>query len=171
VTAAKMARLGVETGADLRAMSLEFLQHNFGSSGLYYYNLARAICHRQVKADRPYKSISAEDTFFEDIVAEDALLAELERISHVLWPRIEAKSLAGRTVNLKVKYQDFQIVTRARSLDRPVGSRREMLEIGSALLRSLLPAEKGIRLLGLGLSNLHQGQAPSPEPREFALPL
>ncbi|HLL58861.1 MAG TPA: DNA polymerase IV [Allosphingosinicella sp.] len=171
VTAAKMARLGIETGADLRAMSLEFLQHNFGSSGLYYYNLARAICHRQVKADRPYKSISAEDTFFEDIVAEDALLAELERISHVLWPRIEAKSLGGRTVNLKVKYQDFQIVTRARSLDRPVSSRREMLEIGSALLRSLLPTVKGIRLLGLGLSNLDQGEQPQLSPRELVLPL
>jgi len=171
VTAAKMARLGIETGADLRAMSLEFLQHNFGSSGEYYHNLARAICHRQVKADRPYKSISAEDTFFDDIVAEDALLAELDRISQILWPRIEAKSLSGRTVNLKVKYQDFRIVTRARSLDRPVGSREEMLELGSALLRSLLPAPKGIRLLGLGLSNLHQGEQPRPHPQELVLPL
>jgi DNA polymerase-4 len=171
VTAAKMARLGIETGADLRAMSLEFLQHNFGSSGLYYYNLARAICHRQVKADRPYKSISSEDTFFDDIVAEDALLAELERISHVLWPRIEAKSLGGRTVSLKVKYQDFQIVTRARSLDRPVASREEMLELGSGLLRSLLPTSKGIRLLGLGLSNLHQGELPRTAPQALVLPL
>jgi DNA polymerase-4 len=171
VTAAKMARLGIETGADLRAMSLEFLQHNFGSSGEYYYNLARAICHRQVKGDRPYKSISAEDTFFEDIVAEDALLAELDRISQILWPRIEAKSLSGRTVNLKVKYQDFRIVTRARSLDRPVGSREEMLELGSALLRSLLPAPKGVRLLGLGLSNLQQGEQLQPRPQELVLPL
>jgi DNA polymerase-4 len=171
VTAAKMARLGIETGADLRSMSLEFLQHNFGSSGLYYYNLARAICHRQVKADRPYKSISAEDTFFDDLIAEDALLAELERISQVLWPRIQAKSLAGRTVNLKVKYQDFQIVTRARSLDRPVQSREEMLELGSALLHSLLPTAKGIRLLGLGLSNLNQGEVPQSSPRELVLPL
>jgi DNA polymerase-4 len=165
-----MARLGIGTGADLRSMSLEFLQHNFGSSGRYYHDLARAICHRQVKANRPYKSISAEDTFFGDLIDEEALLAELDRISQILWPRIEAKSLAGRTVNLKVKYQDFQIVTRARSLDRPVSGREEMLEMGSALLRSLLPADKGIRLLGLGLSNLNGGER-QPPPRELVLPL
>src|SRR3954466_12173093 len=69
-TAAKMARLGIETGADLRAQSLAFLQHHFGSSGPYYHDLARGICHRQVKADRPYKSISAEDTFFDDLKEE-----------------------------------------------------------------------------------------------------
>lgn len=171
VTAAKMARLGIETGADLRAMSLEFLQRNFGSSGRYYHDLARAVCHRQVKADRPYKSISAEDTFFEDLSDEGALLGELERIGRHVWGRIEGKSLAGRTVNLKVKYRDFQIVTRARSLDRPICGPEEFLEIGSVLLRSLLPARKGIRLLGLGLSNLHQGAPAPPVPRELVLPL
>ncbi len=58
-----MARLGIVTGADLRAQSLAFLTHHFGSAGDYYYNLARGICHRQVKPNRPYKSIGAEDTF------------------------------------------------------------------------------------------------------------
>ncbi|HEY0625122.1 MAG TPA: DNA polymerase IV [Allosphingosinicella sp.] len=164
-TAEKMARLGIETGADLRAQSLEFLQHNFGSSAGYYYNLARAICHRQVKADRPYKSVSAEDTFFDDLTEDEALVTELDRISRTLWTRIEAKGLSGRTVNLKVKYQDFRIVTRARSLGRAVASREEMLEIGAALLRSLLPAEKGIRLLGLGLSSLGEEAAAAPPPQ------
>jgi DNA polymerase-4 len=166
-TAEKMARLGIETGADLRAMSLEFLQHNFGSSGRYYHDLARAICHRQVKADRPYKSVSAEDTFFEDLTAEADLVAELDKISHTLWRRIGEKGLSGRTVTLKVKYQNFRIVTRARSLDRAVSGREEFLDIGCALLRPLLPAAQGIRLLGLGLSNLgdvaEKGWGPPPQ--------
>ena len=170
-TAQKMARLGIETGADLRAQSLEFLRYNFGNSAQYYHDLARGICHRQVRADRPYKSVSAEDTFFEDLSDEAALVAELERIGRHVWQRIEAKQLAGRTVTLKVKYQDFRIVTRARSLDRLVSGADEFVGIGTALLRGLLPVPKGVRLLGLGLSNLKEAAAAAPAPRELELPL
>ncbi len=170
-TAEKMARLGIVTGADLRAQSLAFLQHHFGSSGPYYHDLARGICHRQVRADRPYKSVSAEDTFLEDLSDPDALLAELDRIGRHVWTkRVVGKGLSGRTVNLKVKYADFQIITRARSLDRPVSGEAEFLEIGAVLLRSLLPPVKSIRLLGLGLSGL-DGARERAEPRELALPL
>jgi DNA polymerase-4 len=168
VTAAKMARLGIETGADLRERSLEWLGVHFGSSARYYHDLARGICHRQVKADRPYKSVSAEDTFFEDLRDPEPLLAELDRIGRHVWRRIEEKGLAGRTVTLKVKYQDFQIVTRSKSLDRPVRG-DEFLEIGSALLRSLLPPPKGIRLLGLGLHNLAEGSEAQPQMLELPL--
>ena len=170
-TAEKMARLGIATGADLHAQSLAFLTHNFGSSGRYYYDLARAVCHREVKPDRPYKSIGAEDTFFDDLTDEASLVAELDRISRTVWRRIEAKKLSGRTITLKVKYQDFRIVTRARSLDRPVAGREEFLEIGCALLRSLLPPPKGIRLLGLTLSKLGEGDAPVAAPLELEFEL
>jgi DNA polymerase-4 len=170
-TAEKMARLGIETGADLRAQSLAFLQHHFGSSGQYYHDLARGICHRQVKADRPYKSVSAEDTFLEDLKEEEALVAELRRIGDTVWRRIEDKALCGRTVVLKVKYGDFQIVTRARSLDRPVSGRDEFLEVGSQLLRNLLPVPKAIRLLGLGLTNLREDAEAAPLPALLELPL
>jgi DNA polymerase IV len=170
-TAEKMSRLGIETGADLRAQSLAFLTHNFGSSGQYYYDLARAICHRQVKPNRPWKSIGAEDTFFDDLREEEALTAELDRISQTVWRRIEEKGIAGRTVTLKVKYQDFQIVTRARSLDRPVSGREEFLGIGCTLLRTLLPPPKGIRLLGLTLSNLGEPGSQEARPEELVLPL
>ena len=172
-TAEKMARLGIETGADLRGMSLEFLQHNFGSSGDYYYNLARAICHRQVRAHRQRKSIGAEDTFFEDLREEEALVAELGRIATTVWSRIGDKgSIQGRTVTLKVKYHDFRIVTRCRSLDRAVRGRDEFLTMGIELLQSLLPTPKGIRLLGLTLSNLGDEQRePAAEPTDLLLPL
>jgi DNA polymerase-4 len=170
-TAEKMAGLGIVTGADLRAQSLAFLVHNFGSAGPYYHDLARGICHRQVRPDRPYKSIGAEDTFNEDLIEEADLAAELDRISHTVWRRIEEKGISGRTVTLKVKYRDFQILTRARSLDRAVASREEFLEIGCALLRTLMPAAKEIRLLGLTLSNLSEGAKEGEEAIELELPL
>ncbi|HEX8224117.1 MAG TPA: DNA polymerase IV [Allosphingosinicella sp.] len=170
-TAEKMARLGIETGADLKARSLEWLAAHFGSSALYYHDLARGICHRQVKANRPYKSVSAEDTFLEDVSDPEALLSELERIGRHVWTkRVVGKGLSGRTVNLKVKYADFQIVTRARSLDRPVSGEAEFLEIGGQLLRTLLPPVKSVRLLGLGLSGLGEAEAACDE-REPVLPL
>ena len=170
-TAERMARLGIETGADLRAQSLAFLTHHFGSSGQYYFNLARGICHREVRPDRPYKSIGAEDTFFDDLTEEPALVGELDRISQTVWRRIEDRKIKGRTVTLKLKYQDFRIVTRARSLDRPVAGREEFLDIGVALLRSLLPPPKGIRLLGLTLSNLGEGSEAAERPVVLELPL
>jgi DNA polymerase-4 len=168
-TAEKMARLGIETGADLRAQTHTFLLHHFGSSAGYYWNLARGICHREVKADRAYKSVSAEDTFMTDLTDEEALLAELDRIARHVWDRIEKKGLAGRTVCLKVKYQDFRIVTRARSLPRNVAGADEFAATAAALLHGLLPPEKGIRLLGAGLSNLCTGAEAAP--RELELPL
>jgi DNA polymerase-4 len=170
-TAEKMARLGIVTGADLKAQSLAFLAHNFGSSGDYYYNLARGICHRQVKPNRPWKSIGAEDTFLEDLTDEAALVAELDKLSHTVWRRIAEKELSGRTVTLKVKYRDFQILTRAKSLERAVTGREEFLDIGCTLLRTLLPVAKGIRLLGLTLSNLSEGGDPDAAPLELELPL
>ncbi len=170
-TAEKMARLGIVTGADLRAMSLDFLVHNFGSAGDYYFNLARGICHRQVKANRERKSIGAEDTFSEDLREEAALVAELDRIATTVWTRIGERPIAGRTIVLKVKYQDFQIITRSRSLERPVSGREEFLETGIALLKTVLPASRGIRLLGLTLSNLSDPDAPSRQGEELALPL
>ncbi|HEX8379495.1 MAG TPA: DNA polymerase IV [Allosphingosinicella sp.] len=170
-TAEKMARLGIETGADLKARSLEFLAAHFGSSARYYHDLARGICNRQVKADRPYKSVSAEDTFLEDLSDPEALLSELERIGRHVWTRrVVGKGLSGRTVNLKVKYSDFQIVTRARSLGRAVGGEAEFLEIGAQLLQGLLPPVKSIRLLGLGLSGLGEEERAA-RPMELELPL
>src|SRR3954468_19895827 len=131
VTAAKMASLGIETGADLKAKSLDFLAAHFGSSAAYYHDLARGICHRQVKADRPYKSVSAERTFDVDLRDEADLRSELDRVSVHAWNRVERAEVRGRTVNLKVKYSDFQIVTRSKSLDRAVRG-DEFLQIGSA---------------------------------------
>ena len=168
-TAEKMAALGIETGADLKARSLDFLSRHFGSSAAYYHDLARGICHREVKADRPSKSIGAERTFDLDLSDEADLVTELDRVSFHAWRRVERSGALGRTVTLKVKYHDFRIVTRARSLERAVAGREEFRDIGKALLLGLLPADKGIRLLGLTLSGL-SGEA-EPPPAGLELPL
>ena len=164
-TAEKMATLGIETGADLRAQPMEWLLQHFGArSAAYYHDLARAICHRRVRAHRPHKSIGAERTFDLDLIEESDLVNELDRISHHAWDRIERVESRGRTVVLKVKYGDFQIVTRSHSHAEPVADRKTFLSTGIELLHTLLPPRKGVRLLGLTLANFESGEEEEEEP-------
>src|SRR6476660_9450427 len=115
VTARKMEQLGILTGADLKEWSLPALHAHFGSSADWYWRICRGIDHREVKPDRPYKSVSAERTFDEDLRDPERLAAELERIAGYAWDRIERAEVAGRTVTLKVKYGDFSLITRSKS--------------------------------------------------------
>ena len=154
VTARKMEQLGIVTGADLRKWSLAALQSRFGSSADWYWRICRGIDEREVKPDRPYKSVSAERTFDEDLRDADRLAAELERIAGYAWDRIERAEVAGRTVILKVKYGDFTLITRSKSFAAPVPDIAAFTEARQALLDALHPLPKGIRLLGLGLHNL-----------------
>src|SRR4051794_400263 len=154
VTARKMEGLGIVTGADLREWSLPALQAHFGSSADWYWRICRGIDEREVKPDRPYKSVSAERTFDEDLRDPDRLAAELTRIAGYAWDRVERAEVAGRTVTLKVKYGDFTLITRSKSFAAPVPGLEAFTIAGQALLASLHPLSKGIRLLGLGLHNL-----------------
>jgi DNA polymerase-4 len=149
-----MERLGILTGADLRGWSLPALTAEFGSSGRWYWQISRGIDEREVKPDRPYKSVSAERTFDEDLRDPERLAAELERISGYAWDRIERAQVAGRTVTLKVKYGDFTLITRSKSFASTVPDKDAFAAAGQALLEALHPVPKGIRLLGLGLHNL-----------------
>ncbi len=164
VTARKMEALGILTGADLRAWTLPELEVRFGSSGSWYYRICRGIDEREVKPDRPYKSVSAERTFDEDLSEPDRLAAELDRIAGYAWARIERAEVAGRTVTLKVKYGDFTLITRSKSFAEAVPDQKSFAAAGQVLLTALLPVHKGIRLLGLGLHNLSEGE-PAPMPQ------
>jgi DNA polymerase-4 len=154
VTARKMERLGILTGADLREWSISALQAHFGSSAEWYWRICRGIDEREVKPDRPYKSVSAERTFDQDLHHPDRLAAELERIAGYAWVRVERAEVIGRTVTLKVKFGDFTIITRSKSFASPVSDQQAFAATGQALLAALYPLPKGIRLLGLGLHNL-----------------
>lgn len=158
VTARKMEALGIHTGADLRRLSLAELEARFKSSGRWYWRICRGIDDREVTPDRPYKSVSAERTFDSDITEPDRLAAELERIASFAWARVERAGVAGRTVTLKVKFADFSTITRSRSVAGRIADRGEFGEVGQALLAALHPVPRGIRLLGLGLHNLVEGQ-------------
>jgi DNA polymerase-4 len=152
-TAAKMERLGILTGADLRSKSLSWLQQHFGKSGAWYYNISRGIDNRPVQPDRPRKSVGAEDTFMIDIVNLDAARSEIAPLATKVWRNCENKDLYGRTVTLKVKYTDFQIITRSRTTSTPIGRLDDLEAIAQSLLEPLFPTSKGIRLLGVTLSS------------------
>src|SRR6478752_802768 len=154
VTARKMERLGIVTGADLRDWSMPALQAHFGSSADWYWRICRGIDEREVKPDRPYKSVSAERTFDEDLSEPKRLAAELERIAAYAWDRVERAEVVGRTVTLKVKFGDFTIITRSKSFASFVPDLPAFVNAGQTLLSALHPLSKGIRLLGLGLHNL-----------------
>jgi len=158
-TAAKMNRLGIFTARDLRGQSLEFLQEHFGKSGSYYYNISRGIDHRPVMANRVRKSIGAENTFPRDLTSLEDMRAELEPLAEKVWRYCDATGVRGRTVTLKVKYADFQIITRSRSLTAPVADKTVLAAITRELLATLHPIPKGVRLLGVSLSSLSCDQA------------
>ena len=167
VTARKMERLGIITGADLLAWSMPALQAHFGSSAEWYWRICRGIDEREVRPDRPYKSVSAERTFDEDLMDPQRLAAELDRIAGYAWDRVKRAEVTGRTVTLKVKYGDFTLVTRSKSFSGPVTDLDAFASAGQALLAQLHPLSKGIRLLGLGLHNL--AESPLEEPVQLGL--
>jgi DNA polymerase-4 len=163
VTAAKMEKLGILTGADLAQWPVEQLEAHFGSSGRWYWRIARGIDEREVKSDRPYKSVSAERTFDVDYSEPDDLRRELSRVAGYAWQRIERSEVKGRTVTLKVKFGDFTQITRSKSLPAAVPDFASFETIGQALLEALLPVPKGIRLLGLGLHSMVEEQESGPK--------
>lgn len=154
--AEKMARLGIETGADLAGKDLAFLRANFGSFAEYLFRAARGVDLRQVRADRPRKSVGGERTFFENIEDPVTLRETMDHIVDVVWERIERSGARGRTVTMKLRYADFQTLTRARSLHHFVADKAEFSAIGHALLEDHLPLPQPIRLMGLTLSALEQ---------------
>ena len=154
VTAARMERLGIDTGADLAAWSLPELEAHFGSSGAWYWRIARGIDDREVRAHRESKSVSAERTFDDDLSDPAALADQLDRVAGLAWDRIQRGGVAGRTVTLKVKYGDFTLITRSKSFVAPIRDPAAFTASGQALLAALFPIPRGIRLLGLGLHAL-----------------
>ncbi len=168
-TAAKMAELGIHTGADLRRQTREFLTARFGKAGDYYYSAARAEDHRPVNADRRRKSIGAETTFARDLTSWDDVPPAVAPLIAKVWAAYAKGGLIGRTVTIKVKYADFQQITRARSCVDPIAAATVVERLSLDLLRPLFPPPRGIRLLGVTLSNLEDAAAPAP--RQLALGL
>ena len=162
----RMKRLGIETGADLAAKDIAFLRAHFRSMGDYLYRAARGVDLRPVRAHRLRKSVGGERTFGEDISSGTQLRETLENIVEIVWDRVEKagtpeRPVRGRTVTLKLKFNDFQIITRARSVPHWVEQKPEFASLARELLGEALPLPKPIRLMGLTLSNLDRGDEPA----------
>ncbi|WP_294296439.1 DNA polymerase IV [uncultured Sphingomonas sp.] len=153
VTAAKMERLGIRTGADLRNCSMEFLRANFGSSAGWYHAIARGEDDRPVNPDRVRKSSGSETTFNRDLIEAAEIEGGVLEMAADVWRWCETAGAFGRTVTVKVKYSDFQQITRSQTLSLPVDSHDGLRAAALGLIRSVLPAVKGIRLVGVTVSN------------------
>lgn len=154
VTAQKMNGLGIFTGKDLKEKSLEFLETNFGKSGIHYYNVVRGIHQSDVKPHRIPKSVGAERTFSENLSSEIFMLERLEHIASELQERLKKSKIAGKTVTLKIKYSDFTLQTRSKTLPYFVADKSLILEIAKELLYQE-KMENSVRLLGISLNNLN----------------
>jgi DNA polymerase IV len=167
-TAAKFNALGIWTGLDIRNQSLVFLQENFGKSGSYYYWSSRGIDERPVRANRIRKSVGAENTFFTDLTDFNAMVAVLQPLIDKVWRHCESSGIRGRTVTLKVKFADFEIITRSRSVSWAVANRDDLAHLAISLLDDNMPLPKAVRLLGLSLSSL-QGENESEPQLDFGI--
>ncbi|WP_064710086.1 DNA polymerase IV [Rhizobium bangladeshense] len=163
-TAEKMHRLGIDTGADLKEKALEFLVEHFGKSGPYFYGIARGIDERQVKPNRVRKSVGAEDTFSQDLHSYEPAREGLQPLIEKVWSYCEANGIGAKTVTLKVKYADFNQITRSKTFAAPLPVITDLEDIVGTLLASIFPPGKGIRLLGVTLSSLER-KASATEPQ------
>jgi DNA polymerase IV len=168
-TATKMQRLGINTGADMKARDLPFLQLHFGKSGGYYYWVSRGVDNRPVRPDRVRKSVGAENTFLTDLMTFEEARAALLPIVEKVWRHCDANDARGRTVTLKVKYADFQLLTRSRTSALPVASCSDLEATSLILLAPFFPTPKGIRLLGVSLSSLGEEVSSTAEQMSFPL--
>jgi DNA polymerase-4 len=168
-TTARMNSLGLFTGRDLRAQTLPFLQQHFGKSGPFYYWIARGIDNRPVQANRIRKSVGAENTFSRDLSDFGEMSEALQPIIDKVWRYCERTGVFGRTVTLKVKYTDFEQITRRRSMPEVVSNRRDIERISLDLLAPLCPVRKGVRLLGVSLSTLMTASLDSHSQMRFML--
>jgi DNA polymerase-4 len=160
VTAEKMTKMGILTGKDLKERSLEFLVNNFGKAGRYYYDICRGEDNRRVNPDRIRKSIGVENTFNKDLLGQDEIYREIDVILEQLWKRINRANVFGKTLTLKMKYEDFEIISRSKTSQLLLTDEKHIAQIAYEMLNLLLPTEKGIRLLGLTISNLETEKDP-----------
>jgi len=158
VTEEKMLNLGIKTGADLKKFKKEQLIQLFGKSGSYFYNIAHGLDDRPVEPNRIRKSLGQETTFAEDIDDTDRMMEILEDISAELENSLKKRDAKGRTVTLKVKYFDFQLVTRSVTIDEPADSAAVIMRYIRPLLAKTEAGAKKVRLLGISVSNFDDQQ-------------
>ncbi len=154
VTAKKMNNLGIFTGADLKSKEPGFLIQNFGKHGKHYYDIVRGIQHSSVKPDRIRKSIATENTFSNDIFDIDDVTKQLSIIADELEKRMLRNDVKGKTITVKIKYNDFTQQTRSKTVNEFIGLKKDFFNIAESLILQE-ELKKPVRLLGISISNLN----------------
>ncbi len=170
VTVKKMYRLGIFTGKDLKQKSKEFLEEHFSKSGRYYYHIVRGEHRSEVKSSRTRKSLAAERTFSENITSEIFMLKRLENIAEEVERRLKKSKVAGKTITLKIKYSDFTLQTRSKTLPLYISSKELILENVKELLFQE-SMKNSVRLLGISLSNLNNEKGKVPKKKSVSVQL
>ncbi len=158
VTVAKMNRMGIHIGADLKKFSESALIERFGKAGRFYYRIVRGIDNREVQPYRETKSIGAEDTFPYDLTELDEMFSELDKIAKIVHERVTRRKLKGKTLTVKIKYHDFKLITRSRSSTSFIEDCDAIAAIAKQLLSMVDLDEKRVRLLGITLSNFGESE-------------
>lgn len=161
-TAAKMHAIDIYTGADLKSLSEHELHQRFGKAGVHFYHIVRGDDRRPVNPNSVRKSISVEDTFQTNIDEKDTLIANIERLCETLESRAKKSDAAGKTLTLKLRFSDFNTITRSITVDHPISLQSQTYPLSLHLLDKV-ELEKPIRLIGIGVSNLNDDSAIAPQ--------
>jgi DNA polymerase-4 len=170
VTQKKMYRLGIYTGKDLKAKSSEYLSEHFGKSGRYYYHVVRGKHTSIVSPTRTRKSLAAERTFSENITSEIFMIERLTDIATEVEKRLLKNEVAGKTITLKIKYSDFTLQTRSKTLPFFISRKDVIIDTVKELLFQS-EMKDSVRLLGISLSNLNTEKGKHKEQKEVAVQL
>ncbi|MCL4128600.1 UNVERIFIED_CONTAM: hypothetical protein GTU68_038479 [Idotea baltica] len=154
VTAKKMKRMGIRTGLDLKSYTELELAQRFGKMGRHFFRIVRGLDERVVQPNRLRKSVGAENTFSYDLTREDEMLERLQPLTDKVAERLTRMRTAGKTITLKIKFEDFTQTTRSKTLPKYVHLSGEITPIIQALLNQPIFPEKPVRLLGVYMSNL-----------------
>lgn len=154
-TQQKMESFGIKTGADLKKWEEVDLLKHFGKSGHHYYRIARGIDNREVKPDRVRKSIGKERTFSDDISDLEWISDFLDELSGKISDSMQKLDASGKTITLKVRYKNFETVTRSTTLGHYTNSREEIAGLAKRLLTETEAGIREVRLLGISVSSLN----------------
>jgi len=154
-TSAKMKVMGIFTGADLKSYSLLELAERFGKFGRYLYSAVRGEDNRPVRANRIRKSISKETTYTSNLVTFESVKDAISKLATQLHDSAAKRNILGRTINLKFRFGDFETLTRSKTINHFTNETELVTRLCLELIEEVDIAEKGIRLLGVGLSNLN----------------
>lgn len=154
VTAQKMHKLGIHSGADLKKWDMVSLVRNFGKAGVFFYDIVRGKDDRPVEPDQERKSVGTELTYEKDLTTVFEIVAELYKLEKELMERLEHSETAGRTITLKIKYSDFRQITRSKTLQHYVRDFKTLHKEVTAIRKTINLDDVRIRLLGVSISNL-----------------